>query len=496
MKVMALLSAIRESVGPRETIGLNDSTIEKFLAKDPSLAEAISEAHACHQTLRKEFGDLLRQPEKDVIPQLQADFLNFYEQEAVNPYVALVARGPWIVTAYGAVLHDSGGYGMLGLGHGPKSVIQAMAQNHTMANIMTPNFSQLRFTKRMLQEIGSRRNGSRRQPYQKFLCMNSGSEGMTVAARIADLNAKTLTEAGQRHANKTIKLISLKGSFHGRTERPAQVSDSSRAKYEKLASFRGFDQLVTVEPNNIAALEAAFADAEKNNVFFEAMFIEPVMGEGNPGMATTPEFYKRARELTAKMGTLFIVDSIQAGLRSHGYLSICDYPGFEDVEAPDMETYSKAINAGQYPLSVLALREPIAKMYVRGVYGNTMTANPRALEVACAVLDEITPEVRRNITERGKELLVHFAKLQQEFPGVVIGAQGTGLLCSLALKKEGYEVLGQDGVELYLRKNGIGVIHGGKNALRFTPHFRITSEEIQLVIDAVRQALKRGPVYR
>ena len=56
--------------------------------------------------------------------------------------------------------------------------------------------------------------------------------------------------------------------------------------------------------------------------------MEPVMGEGNPGQAITPEFYARARELTEAHGALLLVDSIQAGLRTHGVLSICDYPGF------------------------------------------------------------------------------------------------------------------------------------------------------------------------
>ena len=45
--------------------------------------------------------------------------MNFYADDAVNPYVAIAARGPWVVTLKGAVLHDSGGYGMLGFGHTP-----------------------------------------------------------------------------------------------------------------------------------------------------------------------------------------------------------------------------------------------------------------------------------------------------------------------------------------------------------------------------------------
>jgi hypothetical protein len=47
-----------------------------------------------------------------------------------------------------------------------------------------------------------------------------------------------------------------------------------------------------------------------------------------------------------------------------------------------------------------------------------------------------------------------------------------------------------------MRLNGVGVIHGGKNALRFTPHFGITSEEVDLVVDSVRQSLAKGPIYK
>ena len=54
-----------------------------------------------------------------------------------------------------------------------------------------------------------------------------------------------------------------------------------------------------------------------------------------------------------------------------------------------METYSKAMNAGQYPLSILAMTEKAAELYRTGVYGNTMTANPRAMDVGAAVLEGV-----------------------------------------------------------------------------------------------------------
>ena len=53
---------------------------------------------------------------------------------------------------------------------------------------------------------------------------------------------------------------------------------------------------------------------------------------------------------------------------------------------------------------------------------------------------------------------------------------------------------GVDSIEEYMRMKGFSVIHGGENSLRYTPHFNITSEEIDLMIDATRDALLNGPV--
>jgi acetylornithine/succinyldiaminopimelate/putrescine aminotransferase len=157
-----------------------------------------------------------------------------------------------------------------------------------------------------------------------------------------------------------------------------------------------------------------------------------------------------------------------------------------------METFSKALNAGQYPLSVLAVSERAAGLYRKGIYGNTMTANPRALDVAVATLAELTPEVRANIRERGAEFVRKLEALRHELGGLITKVQGTGLLFSCELAPQ-FKCYGQGSTEEFMRERGIGVIHGGVNSLRFTPHFRVTSDEIDLIIDEVRRALTAGP---
>ena len=109
-------------------------------------------------------------------------------------------------------------------------------------------------------------------------------------------------------------------------------------------------------------------------------------------------------------------------------LSRWSTPGFEDAEVPDIESWSKALNAGQYPLSVLGLSEEAAELYRYGIYGNTMTTNPRALDVACAVLDGVTPALRRNIRDRGVEFVEKLTALSERYPEIVDSVQGSGLL--------------------------------------------------------------------
>ncbi len=490
MTVFNQLLQLRSAQGQMMTHGLNDEAIKKFIASDSQLVEAINLATEQLDLIKSEYPQIIDMDEADQLSFMSNDYINFYAADAVNPYVAVAGKGPWVITLKGAVLHDSGGYGMLGAGHAADHVLETMAKPHVMANIMTPSFYQRRLSDLLKKEIGKNHESC---PFDKFICMNSGSEAVTVASRISDVNAKNQTGMKGDHYGKTIKIMALEGAFHGRTDRPAQYSDSSLKSYKKnLASFQGRNNLITVPINDVEALKQAFDDAANNNEFIESFFMEPVMGEGNPGMGITPEFYATARELTEENGTLFLVDSIQAGLRTHGCLSICDYPGFENLPGPDMETYSKAMNAGHYPMSVLALNAKAASMYVVGIYGNTMTANPKALDVAYTVLTQLSAETKANITKMGQLFMTKLKALQEKMDGEITNVQGTGLLFSCELDPQ-YKAYGKDSIEEYLRYNGLGVIHGGENSLRFTPHFNITEAEVDLIVDGVEHALINGP---
>lgn len=104
----------------------------------------------------------------------------------------------------------------------------------------------------------------------------------------------------------------------------------------------------------------------------------------------------------------------------------------------------------------------------------------------------MTPELRQNIRDMGEYFVHKYTDLMKELPEI-IRVNGTGLLFQVKLDP-GIPVTAMDGVEMILRQRGINVIHGGNNALRFTPNFDITRAEADMQIGHVRQVIleKRG----
>ena len=111
------LNEMRVSGGKAITTGINDELLKDFLVHDVDLQNAIHQGFSNFQALKLKHPALIKASEKEQITITQESIVNFYAHDMVNPYVAISASGPWIVTLKGAVIYDCGGYGMLGLGH-------------------------------------------------------------------------------------------------------------------------------------------------------------------------------------------------------------------------------------------------------------------------------------------------------------------------------------------------------------------------------------------
>ena len=78
--------------------------------------------------------------------------------------------------------------------------------------------------------------------------------------------------------------------------------------------------------------------------------------------------------------------------------------------------------------------------------------------------------------------------LQDKFPNIITDVTGTGLLLAAHIRED-IPVVGNNEMETKCRLNGLNVIHGGKNALRFTPWFLISDDEIDLIKNILTKVL-------
>jgi hypothetical protein len=144
--IIKKLSLLRNHGGKIRTHGLDDDLVRQLAKTKPELVAAVDRAVVQFKALQDEFPEILQMDETEQVRAVQERFVNFYAQDTVVPYLTLAAQGPWIITLKGAVVYDCGGYGMIGLGHAPAPVLDAMNAPHVMANMMTPALSQKRFT--------------------------------------------------------------------------------------------------------------------------------------------------------------------------------------------------------------------------------------------------------------------------------------------------------------------------------------------------------------
>lgn len=443
-------------VTPKKNIGIPCSILDRFRE---------------NQTLKslvKNSQYLINREQHHNIKNIQKNIINFYDSDNIAPFLPVAAQGPWILGSQGQIIYDVGGYGMLSFGHNPSWSTEILSQPQVMANIMTPNIIQQKMTQTLQSHIGvNREEGC---PYSHFAFLNSGSEAMELALRICDLSQE----------EKPSAFIVIKKGFHGRTGQASRISDSCLPKYRKyLKSFQRELPVVAIEMNNWSQCLNTFRSVS-HQYHVEAVIAEPIMGEGNPGKLMELQFYRLLRRLTKKYNSKLIIDSVQAGFRGTGFLSATDYFHLRREEPPDIEIFSKAINGGQYPLSVLAATPDIHLQFQSGIYGNTMTGNPRALSIGIETLNQVTPEIRSNIVNMGHEFQIMLRSLQKKYPQLVSGVSGTGLLQALHINSD-YPVDQFQGLEYQCRMNGLNVIHGGDNALRFTPYFKINKQEIELI---------------
>lgn len=297
----------------------------------------------------------------------------------------------------------------------------------------------------------------------KVFFANSGAEANEAAIKLARIAS----------APSKYEIISLEGSFHGRTL--ATVAATGQKKFHQ--GFEPMPQGFSAAPfGDLAALEAMITPATC------AILCEPLQGES--GVRPLPtEYLKGIRDICNQHGLLLIFDEVQVGMGRTGTLFAHEQLGV----IPDIMTLAKAIGNGM-PLGAMLTTEKIAASLQAGTHASTFGGNPVSCAAGLAVMTTmLAPGFMNQVKARGRYLAKKLTALTAKYPTLLHGVRGMGLIQGVVLTETG--VTQGPGIIKTLFERGILANFAGNVALRFIPPLIVSEAEIDQMIAALDATL-------
>lgn len=299
----------------------------------------------------------------------------------------------------------------------------------------------------------------------KTFFANSGAEANEGSMKLARLYARRLGNGGNT-------IVSLNGSFHGRTLETIAATMQARLQDSFKPLPGGF---VACEPNNIEDLHNIF---ESYGSEICAVMFEPIQGESGVHPLTA-EFVQAAEKLVHNVGGLTIADEVQAGVFRCGVPFASQLLGI----TPDIMSLAKGI-AGGITAAACVARAEIADTFKPGDHGSTFGGNCLAVAAAEAVLSEL---VRSDFLAHVREVGSFMAEQLGQVPGVV-EVRGAGLMLGCDLAEDTPEA--HDVVAAMLDE-GFVINATGAHTLRFLPPLICGHADVEALVAALAKVLAR-----
>ncbi len=381
---------------------------------------------------------------KEIISQYEKYVIPTYKR---NPLVFVKGKGTKLWDLEGRQFLDFfPGWGVSGLGHCHPNVVKAIKKQAGILLHMPNNYNtilQVELAK-LLVDLSF--------AGKVFFC-NSGAEANEAAIKLA---RKWGSDKGK------YKIISMLGSFHGRTL--ATVAATGQEKYKQ-----GFEPLVPgfthVLFNDLDTLKSAIDDKTC------AIMMEIIQGEGGINVADN-KFVKGVRKLCNQNKILLIIDEVQTGLGRTGKMFAYQHYGIE----PDIMTLAKTLGGGM-PIGAMIAKNKISSVLGPATHASTFGGSPIVCAASIAVIETIKKEkLINNVDQMGNYLYNKCVYLKDKY-SFISKIKGKGLMLGLELTIQG-EPIFQKCLDKRLL---INCTQG--NILRFLPALNITKQLIDKAIN-------------
>lgn len=383
---------------------------------------------------------------------------NDFMETADRVMAATYNRFPIVLTrGDGCTLHDAkgrtytdfvAGIAVCNLGHAHPSVAEAVAdQARRLVHVSNLYYTmpQIELAEWLVEHSFADR---------VFFC-NSGAEANEAAIKLVRKYFK------DRGAPERFRIITMEGSFHGRTM--ATLSATGQAKIKK-----GFEPLLDgfdiVPFNDLEAIRGAITGETC------AVMLEPIQGEGGV-RCPAPEYLEGLRKLCDEEGLLIVFDEVQTGMGRTGKLFAYEHFGM----VPDIMTLAKALANG-LPMGAMLAKEEVAASFTPGSHASTFGGTPLVSAAALRVVKILLEEgVLRKCEKVGQYFKDRLLELKSKY-SFIQEVRGKGLLLGLDLSCDGVSIVKA------CMERGFLINCTQEHILRFIPPLIIQEAQIDSLI--------------
>ena len=355
-----------------------------------------------------------------------------------------------------------GGIAVCALGHAPEAVARVLSEEAgRLIHVSNYFYNEplVRLAARLAESSG----------LSRAFFGNSGAEANEAALKLAR------KYASDRYGPGRNAFITAQGSFHGRTFGTISATGQEKVKM-------GFEPLVPgfthVPYGDFEALAGAVGPSTC------AVMLEPIQGEG--GVVTPPpDYLPRVARLCEERDVLLILDEVQTGLGRTGRPFAFQHYDFK----PHILTIAKSLGGG-LPCGAMLAREEVAAHFTPGSHSTTVGGAPLVMSVALFMAETILkPEFLEEVERVGRYFQERLKQLAGELPALIREVRGQGLLLGLELSIPAGPVV------TAMHQKGFIINAAAPQVLRFVPPLIVARAEIDLLMPALKEALKEAAPY-
>ena len=262
-------------------------------------------------------------------------------------------------------------------------------------------------------------------------------------------------------------VITLKQSFHGRTVMTLEATGQDKFHQYFFPFTGGFKYVKAGD------MEELKNTADEHTC---AVMMEMIQGEGGV-IPLDKEYVKEVEAFCNENDLLLLIDEVQTGIGRTGTLFA--YEQF-DIK-PDIVSMAKGLGGG-VPIGGFIVSDKLDGVMNAGSHGSTFGGNPLSAAAAKAVLSVVNkPEFLEEVKNKGDYIKTKVLSFGSDN---IKSVRGMGLMVGIIVDpyKRG------DFVSKLMDK-GVLVLTAGKDAIRLLPPLVITYEEIDKVLDVIKEIL-------